>query len=310
MNPAAIRTMQQNYQFHYLPEAPEERLWGVKLCGFGSGIIETSKQYPPAGHPEGYVYSWESGRILDEYQIIVISEGQGEFESKSAGHVVLTAPCIFVLFPDEWHRYRSSLKTGWTEHWIGFSGDYAESVIKGIMQKENPVIRLKESPHELIELTDKLLETAEPQEPKRSIDTIMSTLRMIGCLHDIQIQRQAEWNLGQKKIAEARMIILARFNEKLDWDELASRLGMSTSTFRRQFLESTGLPPFQYQTKIRLNRAKKLLAAGKRVSEVSDYLGYSSPYHFSNLFSQREGLSPRAYIQKQKTRLQGIRSSV
>lgn len=290
--------MQSGHKFYYLPEGPEEKLWGVKLLDIGSGSIRAGERYPPGGHPEKYNYSWEKGRILEEIQIVVISQGQGEFESKTAGRFAICAPCIFVLFPDEWHRYRSNPQTGWTEHWIGFSGDYAESVVKGIVRKESPVIRLEETPDEVIRQIQSLLEQAAAEQPKNNVGAIMSTLRVVACLHEIQIERQAQKNPDQKKIAEARMIILARFNEKLDWDELAAQLGMSTPTFRRRFLESTGLPPFQYQTKIRLNRAKSLLASGKRVSEVSDYLGYSSPYHFSNLFREREGQSPKAYSKK------------
>ena len=289
---------QHKHNFHYLPEGPEERLWGVTLLDFGSGDIEAGCAYPPPGHPERYRYSWDKGRLLEEHQIVVISEGQGEFESRSAGRFSIAAPCIFVLFPNEWHRYRSSEATGWTEHWIGFSGHYAESVINGFMEKENPVIRLQEAPKDLIDLIKGLMQIPNPSLAKGSVDLILSALRIIGCLRHIQIARQAARNPDQKKIAEARMLILARFNEKLDWNELASKLGMSAPTFRRRFLECTGMPPFQYQTKIRLSRAKTLLASGKRVSEVSDYLGYSSPYHFSNLFREREGLSPRDYVKK------------
>lgn len=304
MLPPPPLKMHPDYESYYLPEAPEEKLWGVKLLDVGSGEILVGDQYPASSHPQNYLYSWEDGRVLEEYQIVVISKGEGEFESKSGGRFSLSGPCMFVLFPNEWHRYRASPQTGWTEHWIGFSGDYAESTVKGIVSKKSPVIRLETSPQEIIELIQELLAHAGGKRSKHSIGQIMSTLRIIGCLHEIQIKRQAQRNPNQKKIAEARMTILARFNEKLDWNELAARLGMSTPTFRRRFLESTGLPPFQYQTKIRLNRAKTLLASGKRVSEVSDYLGYSSPYHFSNLFHQREGLSPKAYSQKHRGKRQ------
>ena len=295
--------MPPDHQFHYLPEGPEERLWGVKLRDVGSGMIGPGEAYPPRHHPSDYLYSWENGRILEEHQIVLISEGRGEFESQNGGRHRFTAPCIFVLFPNEWHRYRSNPETGWTEHWIGFAGDYAESILRGIVKIENPIIKLHDAPREMERLIQELLDNVSGNSTKQSIEPIISALRIIGCLHKIQIERQSQRNPDQKKIAEARMIILARFNEKLDWDALAARLGMSTATFRRRFVEGTGLPPFQYQTRIRLNRAKTMLSSGKRVSEVSDFLGYSSPYHFSNLFREREGLSPKAYAKKYQTRV-------
>lgn len=290
--------MPTDHQFHYLPEAPEERLWGVKLMDVGSGTIPPGQDYPPSNHPLDYQFSWESGRILDEFQIIVIENGNGEFESKKAGRCRIIAPCLLVLFPGEWHRYRTDPKTGWTEHWIGFCGDYAESIIKAITSESEPVVRLNESPKNLVKAAKSLVSKIASSHAQHSIDSILSTLQIIGELHSIQISRQVENSPDHPKIAEARMIILAHFNEKLDWAKIAKNLGMSTPTFRRRFQEATGLPPFQYQTKIRLNKAKTMLATGKRVSEVSDFLGYSSPYHFSNLFREREGISPKAYAQK------------
>ena len=36
--------------------------------------------YPPPGHPGGYQFDWQKGRVLHEYQIVYISPGQGRLE--------------------------------------------------------------------------------------------------------------------------------------------------------------------------------------------------------------------------------------
>ena len=62
------------------------------------------------------MFSYESGRILDEYHFVLITEGKGIFESKSAGIKNVNTGDGFLLFPGEWHRYKPIKQSGWTEN--------------------------------------------------------------------------------------------------------------------------------------------------------------------------------------------------
>ena len=58
----------------------------------------------------------------------------------------------------------------------------------------------------------------------------------------------------------------------------------------------TGMPPYAYWTKRQMERAAaSLLESDKSVTDIADWLGYTSIHHFSKQFAAYYGVSPSAY---------------
>ncbi|MCX6954846.1 MAG: AraC family transcriptional regulator [Verrucomicrobia bacterium] len=77
---------------------------------------------------------------------------------------------------------------------------------------------------------------------------------------------------------------------------LAEQAGMSEFHFNRLFKRATGVPPSQYQIRLRLDTARRLLRETKKsVITVANDVGYSNPSHFAQLFRKETGLSPTDY---------------
>lgn len=77
---------------------------------------------------------------------------------------------------------------------------------------------------------------------------------------------------------------------------LAARAGMSTFHFNRLFKRATGLPPSQYQIKLRMNAARRLLReTDHSVAAIANTVGYGNPSHFSQLFRKHAGMAPDNY---------------
>lgn len=62
----------------------------------------------------------------------------------------------------------------------------------------------------------------------------------------------------------------------------------------REFKKKTGQTLNQYQTVLRIENAKQLLAT-KSVTETAYKVGYSNPNYFSTVFKRHIGLSPVAF---------------
>ena len=92
--------------FTYLPISENNMRWDLYLTGVGLATVQANEEYPPKGHPEMYNFKWETGRVLPEYQILLIAEGQGTFESAKTGEITVNTGNIILLFPGIWHRYR------------------------------------------------------------------------------------------------------------------------------------------------------------------------------------------------------------
>ncbi len=84
--------------------------------------------------------------------------------------------------------------------------------------------------------------------------------------------------------------------EEFSLARLAEQAGMSEFHFNRLFKRATGVPPSQYQIKLRLDAARRLLRETKRsVIAIANEVGYSNPSHFAQLFRKETGLAPRDY---------------
>lgn len=90
-----------------------------------------------------------------------------------------------------------------------------------------------------------------------------------------------------------------RFAEPLRIRDLAATVNMSESTLHHTFKEVTRMSPVQYQKKLRLHEARRLmLSEGLEASTASYRVGYESPSHFSREYSRMFGASPRADVIK------------
>lgn len=90
-----------------------------------------------------------------------------------------------------------------------------------------------------------------------------------------------------------------RFAEPLRVGELADTANMSESALYHTFKEVTRMSPLQYQKKLRLHEARRLMVAeGLEASTASYKVGYESPSHFSREYSRMFGAPPRADVMK------------
>ena len=123
----------------YLPISELDYRWGFTVNDVGHTKIGMDSDYPLRGHPGTHMFSWETGRILEEYHFVLITEGKGIFESETAGTKNISSGDGFLLFPGEWHRYKPAKETGWTENWVGFSGQIPDIIMQDVFfsRKQN-----------------------------------------------------------------------------------------------------------------------------------------------------------------------------
>ena len=96
-----------------------------------------------------------------------------------------------------------------------------------------------------------------------------------------------------RRLLRARDLLHAEAQRGPTLDDLASTSGLSRAHLARQFAQAFGMPPHQYLVQLRLEQAKRALAAGDRVTDVCFDVGFASLGTFSASFRKRTGLSPR-----------------
>lgn len=150
---------------------------------------------------------------------------------------------------------------------------------------------------QLLERTTELLE--KPDDAKVLFPLIRRELmyRLLlgelgGLLRDFNlIDTQAS------RIAQAIEIIKRRLHEPLRVKELAGAVHLSESAFYQAFKSVTAMSPIQFQKKLRLDEARRImLFEGSDVSTACYQVGYESPSQFSREYSRLFGRSPKADI--------------
>ncbi|GGW93821.1 AraC family transcriptional regulator [Alteromonas halophila] len=96
-----------------------------------------------------------------------------------------------------------------------------------------------------------------------------------------------------EKIANAISWIKTHFTKALSVDDLARRVGMSTSSFHAHFKAVTQLSPLQFQKVLRLQEARELLRSGTTdVTSVAFQVGYASASQFSREYTREFDIAP------------------
>ena len=98
-----------------------------------------------------------------------------------------------------------------------------------------------------------------------------------------------------QRLVQARDLLHAEAARNPSLDDLAATARISRAHFARQFAETFGISPHQYLIELRIDRAKRALAAGASVTEVCYDIGFASIGTFSSTFRRRTGLSPREW---------------
>lgn len=279
----------------YLMTFDHDEKWGFYVNSLGSTKIKSGDSYPSKGHPGSYNFSWEQGRILNEFQFVLITNGEGFLETKETGKKKISDGDGFMLFPGVWHRYRPKKKTGWTERWVGFSGTIAKMFLSnGFFNSNRPVIQ-KCKRTNILGYFDSLfhLFNNEPFGYQRLASGIC--LQLMAELYNIQQISDNEDSLNTM-VSRAKQIMYKQINDSINPEEIASEFGISYSKFRADFKKQTGSSPLQYFLLLKIEKSKDLLLRTKKTQkEIAYSLGFESDYYFNRLFKQKAGMTPREF---------------
>ena len=144
------------------------------------------------------------------------------------------------------------------------------------------------------QLSDEYIQTVESMVTLDSIDLIQRTM-----LIDFA-ERVRDASLPLQDIPEdiARSIKYIRLhtNSNLSVHEVADAVGLSRSHLSHKFKEAMGFDISAFMMRCRLEEAKSLLMYSEQsISEISNYLCFSSQSYFTSVFRQKYGLTPKEY---------------
>jgi AraC-like DNA-binding protein len=98
------------------------------------------------------------------------------------------------------------------------------------------------------------------------------------------------------QIRRALEYLQETYTQEFSLERVSAAAQLSKYHLERVFKKATGLRLHNYVVMLRVERAKEILARTSRpMADVALELGFSDQSHFSNVFKQSTGLSPRGY---------------
>ncbi len=283
-------------ELKYLIVNDKDRSFGLSINTVGYQSIRPNSPYPVRNHPTGYFFNAQKGRVLREYQLLYITKGQGSFASDDTPDRQVGKGHLIVLFPGQWHTYKPDTATGWNEYYIGFEGTMADQLVRNsFLTKDNQVLDIGLN-EELAMLFSRALEVAEEDKTASQQYLAGIVLHMIGLVLSVSRNNVFEKDNVSEKMEQAKIIMNENLCREIDPEQLAARLNLSYSWFRKAFKDYTGYAPAKYFQELKMRKAKQLLVGSTHsVKEICFMLGYTSTEHFSNLFKKHAGITPLKY---------------
>lgn len=299
MSKTNIRDMNYNdleNDIKYLNATKTDMHFGVYVNTVGFQIIKAGDHYPLKDHPSGYFFNVGKGRVLQEFQLLYITKGAGSFTSDRTPKQSLTKGALLCLFPGQWHTYSPSEKIGWNEYYIGFNGPVAELWFRQAgITPDNPVLKIGFNA-ELVKLFQSAIEVANGG--KNAAQQCLSgiVMHILGLICYISSNRIFEEDSISQKIERSKIIMIENLYKNIDVEELAEKLNLSYSWFRKVFKDYTGYAPAKYFQELKIKKAEELLMrTSHSVKEISYMLNYKSAEHFFSLFKKKTGFTPLEY---------------
>jgi AraC-like DNA-binding protein len=114
--------------------------------------------------------------------------------------------------------------------------------------------------------------------------------------HGAEIARMALRSAADQRVMRAITHLRERFAETVRVEELAGIAHLSPSAFHRQFKALTSVTPLQYQKRLRLLEARRLMISSAANAESAAFsVGYQSPSQFSREYTRMFGAPPKRH---------------
>lgn len=259
-----------------------------------AGLLVTDCGYFPHARSHGRVRP----RGITQTVVLICVMGEGWCEVEGYPRIDLHVGEIAVLPAGRPHSYAASESNPWTLWWLHVEGNAVAGLIRALNPRSLPVIRRMRDQVRMASLASEVLYWHEKDTTDTSLIAAGGTAtHLLALIATGQPARPGR----QISIESAAQHLRTNLAGHVSVSELAAMAGLSRSHFAMLFKEHTGRAVGQYQTELRMKRARELLdTTDMPIERIAGLVGYDDSYYFSRQFKQVHGMSPRPYRRHEK----------
>lgn len=203
---------------------------------------------------------------------------------------IIRAGNLLIMKPGTIYNYSSKKGSGLNYLWLHFTGSNAQKLVE---EAGIPLNCISDCGYlsDVVECWKR--ECNEFIVNDEHFSTMTNSIFMeILCLFSRMINKKNQRN----RLEKSSFYIYNNYRERISVKFLAEMENLSESHFRAVFTEVYGESPVEYIISRRVNVAIYLLGnSDKKLSEISELVGYNDVYYFSRQFKRKTGFSPGKY---------------
>lgn len=251
----------------------------------------------------------------ENYEMVYMKKGYAVFEI-SGQPVNLGPNDIVIIKPLQYHKFIVKSENGCEFIVLNFkfenkfSGEYSEIPLEDFLnfvtsRETGAYITLKVSQkNEIIVLLNRILKERESSEPGSEFLNYLLVLELFVLLsRALKMEWENSIKTKSPKLRELINIsvnfIHTNFERDISLGDISKFVFLSPSYFTRAFKEETGMSPINFLLKVRIDRAKELLAdTGLKISDIALSVGFSNQQRFNEMFKKYAHQTPLQYRKK------------
>lgn len=253
-------------------------------------LVTDAGYFPQAAH------HWRSRQAAREVIVIHCASGRGMCRIGDRRLQVQSGQ-VLIISPGIPHRYSADPKSPWTIWWAHITGTAVASLVEAIHDRDaSPVFDVTE-PTRISTLLDTIVRRMETDESAASL--IAAGGAAWHLLSVLAADRRGALRGKSDPIAEVQEYLRENLAERISVADLAAMAGFSASHFSALFRRATGFGALEYQTRLRMSVARKLLDTTDRtVTSIGKQVGYPDPMYFSRQFRRIHHVSPSQFRER------------
>jgi len=231
----------------------------------------------------------------DVYALGVTEAGVQSFSYRRSFYAS-TSGTTLLLLPSEMHDGRAGTPEGFTYRMLYIEPAVVRDMIEDATERASPLpvagMPLIRDPV-LADLVGRTHAAFSEAAPRLICDTLLSKLLVrLATRHADAPPFVREQAANPRALERVREFMRENLTADISAEEIAAVAGMSRFHLSRQFQRQFGLPPHAYLVQLRLNDARRRLAAGEPAAEVAAAVGFADQSHLTKRFKGSFGITP------------------
>ena len=234
----------------------------------------------------------------NQYIFIYCTKGKGEIQLD--GIKTQIVPNQFFIIPKNVkHEYKANEADPWSIYWFHFNGTFSPYLYKRFLSKQNINIPFS---IKTIELFEKIFILFDSNNIENQIEYAnLLSLNFISSFIYHDFESDIKTQHSDTMVDSIKSFLLESLDKNLTLDKIASKFNYSKSYLHTKFKLKTGYPVMVFFNLKKVQKACEYLSyTDLSIKEISFKVGFEDPLHFSRIFKNYMGKSPRNYKQSQR----------